>query len=211
MLDRVQIKSFIKIFVSVFLITAFVFLTTSIFRENVYYQVGVYLVLAIILGLTSVEALKNLLNFTFFLVVVLIIFHFIFFIVKTLLWGKDSAIEYYSLNGYSIVLRLFVIPNIFAFINIIVSNFSLIDVVLLNRNSVFLKSIYILFVSGIEVMERLRIYFEYHPSNSYGRGVKKILHYLAVPLALFFGIYRGFEKKYDTLNYRDSVLRGEND
>ncbi len=104
------------------------------------------------------------------------------------------------------MIRIFIIPNIFAFTDIITSKISFIDIVLLSNNNKKTKTVYVLLLSGIEVMERLRIYFEYHPLNYSDKGLQKAQHYLAVPLALFFGIYRGFEKKIEVLQEREELF-----
>jgi len=120
--------------------------------------------------------------------------------------GREFAIEFYLERWKSIVLRIFIIPNLFAFINIIFSKIGFIDIILLTGNSHLSKIFYILMVSGTEVMERLKIHYEYHPLNRTNRGLQKIYHYLAVPLTLFFGIYRGFETKYKILLEIERVL-----
>jgi len=122
--------------------------------------------------------------------------------------GFDFAWNFYLDRGVSIIIRIFIIPNLFAFVNILISKISFIEVMLVAGNSHQSKILYILMISGIEVMERLKIYYEYHPLNWESKGLGKIMHYLAVPLTLFFGIYRGFEKKISTLEERNDLLIG---
>lgn len=157
--------------------------------------------------LTNRDRLKNLIGLVKFLTIMIVLLHTIFFTIKGLTRNWDYAVTFYRNRWLSIVIRIFIIPNIFAFVDILTSNISFVDLILITKNNSKTKIIYILLISGIEVMERLRIHFEYHPLNFKETLFGKISHYLAVPLTLFFGIYRSFEKKYNTLIERDKILK----
>lgn len=205
-MNSLIIKARLKmILISVF-IFVFIFATTKIFRANIIYQVVLFLCFFIYYLITNRERLITFLNFTKFLFIVIVLLHGVFFLYKLLSMGSEFAISFYRDRGASIFIRIFIIPNIFAFVNILISKVSFIDIILLSGNNKKSKTVYILMVSGIEVMERLKIYYEYHPLNMTNRGLQKIFHYLAVPLTLFFGIYRGFEHRYKTLIERERIL-----
>lgn len=205
-MNSLIIKARLKLLLISVFIFIFIFATTKIFRANILYQVILFLCFFIYYLLTNRERLITFLNFTKFLFIVIILLHGIFFLYKLLSMGSEFAISFYRERGESIFIRIFIIPNIFAFVNILISKVSFIDIILLSGNNKKSKTVYILMVSGIEVMERLKIYYEYHPLNMTNRGFQKIFHYLAVPLTLFFGIYRGFEHRYKTLLEREKIL-----
>lgn len=184
----------------------FIFATTKVFKSNVLYQIVLFLFFTTYFLLTNREKLITFLNFTKFLLIVIILLHTLFFLYKSLSMGYQFAISFYIDRGETIFIRIFIIPNIFAFVNILISKISFIDIILISGNNKKSKTVYILMVSGIEVMERLKIYYEYHPLNMTNKGLQKIFHYLAVPLTLFFGIYRGFEQRYKTLIEREKIL-----
>lgn len=177
-------------------------------NTNLIYQLTLFLFFNIYYLITDKKQLKVLLNFAKFLFIIIVIIHSIYFLFKSLSMGLDYAKTFYTERGSSIIIRIFIIPNIFAFVNIMISKISFIDLIIMTKNSIQGKTIYILMISGIEVMERLRIYYEYHPLNSKHRGKEKIIHYLAIPLTLFFGINKGFEKKYNSLIEREEILKG---
>ena len=205
-MNSLIIKARLKLLLISVFIFIFIFATTKIFRANILYQLILFLCFFIYYLLTNRERLITFLNFTKFLFIVIILLHGVFFLYKFLSMGSEFAISFYKKRGESIFIRIFIIPNIFAFVNILISKISFIDIILLSGNNKKSKIVYILMISGIEVMERLKIYYEYHPLNMTNRGFQKILHYLAVPLTLFFGIYRGFEHKYKTLLEREKIL-----
>lgn len=153
------------------------------------------------------DKLKNLIGLVKFLLFIILLIHTIIFLFKGFTNGWDDVLNHYRENWISIAIRIFMLPNLFAFIDIISSNISFVDLILITKNNTKTKIVYILLVSGIEVMERLRIHFEYHPLNFKETLLGRISHYLAVPLTLFFGIYRSFEKKYNTLIERDNIMK----
>lgn len=205
-MNSLIIKARLKLVLISTLIFAFIFATTKIFRENIIYQVVIFTLFIIYFFFTNRESLLTLLNFTKFLFIVIILLHGIFFLYKLLSMSYEYAISFYREKGLSILIRIFIIPNLFAFVNILISKISFIDIILIWGNNKKSKTVYILMISGIEVMERIKIYYEYHPLNMTNRGFQKIFHYLSVPLTLFFGIYRGFEYKYKTLVERENIL-----
>lgn len=200
-------KARVKFTLGALLVVAFVAITTFYLRTNLFYQIGVYLIVAIYFIFNNREMLKTFLNFTKFLLIVIVALHILIFIFKTISQGFEYSSNFYIERWELIVIRIFIIPNLFAFINILISKTDFIDIMLITNNNKISKVIYILLISGIEVMERLRIYYEYHPSNNTNKGIERITHYLAVPLTLFFGIYRGFENKYEILNLREEYFK----
>ncbi|MGL1892374.1 MAG: hypothetical protein OCD02_12165 [Spirochaetaceae bacterium] len=205
-MNSLFLKARVKFTILILLIIAFIYLTTNTFSKNITYQIIVYLTVVIYYASTNRDNLKSFIGFTKFLAIVILILHIIFFLVKGIGRGWDFAIDYYTGMWRLIFIRVFIIPNIFAFFNILISKVSIIDIMLLSKNSKKTKVIYILFVAGIEVMERLRIHYEHHPENSSKKWLDMVSHYLAVPLSLFFGIYRGFEHKHKLLLEREHIL-----
>ncbi|QEN05046.1 hypothetical protein EW093_10105 [Thiospirochaeta perfilievii] len=205
-MNSLIVKARFKFILYTLQIFVFVITSTTVFRESIPYQLTIFLIFTTYFFLSNRERLLTFLNFTKFLLIAIVLLHTIFFTYKYLVMGREFALEFYIERWKSIVLRIFIIPNLFAFINIIFSKIGFIDIILLTGNSPLSKIFYILMVSGTEVMERLKIHYEYHPLNRTNRGLQKIYHYLAVPLTLFFGIYRGFETKYKILLERERVL-----
>lgn len=206
-MNSLIVKARVKlVFITIFIV-GFIYLTTKLMNRNIPYQISLFSFFIIYYLITDRKQLKVLLNFAKFLLIIIIIIHTIFFVFKTLSMGLDFAKSFYIERGKSIIIRVFIIPNIFAFVNILISKISFIDLILITKSNIKGKTVYILMISGIEVMERLRIYYEYHPLNSEHRGKEKIIHYLAIPLTLFFGINRGFEKKYNSLIQREEILK----
>lgn len=201
-------KARIKLLLITSIIFIFVFTITNTFKENIVFQFTLFILFTIYFVITNRDKLIIFLNFTKFLCLIILLLHSIFFLYKGFSMGWDFALSFYTQRGESILIRIFIIPNIFAFVNILIFKISFIDIILLSKNNKTSKTVYILMISGIEVMERLRVYYEYHPTNMSNRGIKKVFHYLAVPLTLFFGIYRGFESKYKLLLERDELLKG---
>lgn len=208
-MNSLIIKARFKLLFIFLFIIGFIFITTKLFNGNILYQVTLFSSFVTYYIIADREQLKVLLNFAKFLFIIIILIHTIFFIYKTISMGYEFAKSFYQERALSILIRIFIIPNIFAFVNILISKVSFVDLLLISKNSMKGKIVYILMISGIEVMERLRIYYEYHPLNMKSRGKEKIIHYLAIPLTLFFGIYRGFENKYKTLMERDIILKDE--
>lgn len=200
-------KSRLKLSFTIFISILIIYLITNQFRGNILFQAGLYTIFLTYYLLTNREQFKNLLGFTKFLLIIILVLHTIFFGFKSLSMGLNYATNFYLTRWESIIIRIFIIPNIFAYINLIVSKFSFLDLILMSNNNNFGRILYILMISGIEVADRIKIHYEYHPFNMNNRKRDKIIHYLAVPLTLFFGIYRGFETKYKTLQDRDRVLR----
>lgn len=208
-LNSLIVKARIKLVLITIFITGFIYITTNLLNTNLPYQISLFSIFTVYYIIMDREQLKIYLNFTRFLFLVIVLIHSIFFLFKTLSMGFEFAQSFYIERGSSIIIRVFIIPNIFAFVNIVIGKLSFIDLLLISKNSLNGKTVYILMISGIEVMERLRIYYEYHPLNMKNRGREKIIHYLAIPLTLFFGISRGFESKYKTLIEREEILRSE--
>lgn len=206
-MNSLILKARIKLILITIFIISFIYLTTKLMNTNLLYQLTLFLFFNIYYLITDRKQLKVLLNFAKFLFIIIVIIHSIYFLFKSLSMGFDYAKKFYIERGSSIIIRIFIIPNIFAFVNIMISKISFIDLIIMTKNSIQGKTIYILMISGIEVMERLRIYYEYHPLNSKHRGKEKIIHYLAIPLTLFFGISKGFEKKYNSLIEREEILK----
>lgn len=207
-MNKIKIASLFKVISILLLIITFIFLTTRLFKVNIIYQATVFLLAAISYFFTNREKLKNLIDLFKFIIFMIIIIHLILFLSKVLKNGFEYTLDFYKDRWNIILIRIFVIPNIFAFTDILTSRISFIDIIILSRNSRFVRALYIILISGIEVMERLRVYFEYHPLN-YEKGIKNIYHYLAVPLALFFGINKKFESKLESLQERDEVFKKE--
>lgn len=205
-MNKLKFKSLIKVTFITLLIITFIALTTRVFKTNIIYQLSVLITAIIYYFIINREKLKNLLDLFKFIVIMIFIIHTIFFIFKIIFKDLDYAINFYTTRWENILIRAFVIPNIFAFIDILTSRISFVDIVVLSNNNPKVRAVYIILISGIEVMERLRIYFEYHPHN-YEKGIKNIYHYLAVPLALFFGINKKFESKIKSLKERDEYIR----
>lgn len=206
-MNTLRIKARFKIISIIIFIITYITLTTKIFRSNLIYQGIMLLAFVLNYSLKNTDRLKNLLGLVKFLIFMIFLLHTVFFIFKGISRGWDYAVTFYKERWLSIVIRVFVIPNIFAFVDILTSNISFVDLILITKNNTKTKIVYILLVSGIEVMERLRIHFEYHPLNFKETLFGKISHYLAVPLTLFFGIQRSFEKKYNTLMERDKIIK----
>lgn len=206
-MSRVRVQARIKLTLIFISICTYITLTTNIFSKNLIYQISALSIFIIYFILQDRDGLKNLLGIIKFLIVMILLLHSIFFLVKIIMSGRDYALNFYKERWPMIVIRIFVIPNIFAFVNIVTSRISFIDIILITKNSSKTKAIYILLISGIEVMERLRIHFEYHPLNQETKGLKQLIHYLAIPLTLFFGIYRGFENKYNTMIERENLIK----
>jgi len=202
------VKARVKLLFITLIIIGYTLLTTKVMNRNLIYQISLFSLFIIYYLIKDRVQLKILLNFAKFLFIIIIFLHSIFFAYKSLTMGIDFAKTFYTERAVSILIRVFIIPNIFAFVNILISNISFIDLILLTKNSLKGKTVYILMISGIEVMERLRIHYEYHPLNLKRRGKEKIIHYLAIPLTLFFGINRGFEKKYKILLEREEIFKG---
>lgn len=200
-----------KLFTFTLLTLTLVYLITSLFRNYLILEMGFFLLVCLYFLLTDREKLFTLLNFFKFLVIIVLIFHLIFFIFKGITMGWDYSITYYIERWEYVVIQMFIIPNIFGLMNILISRFDFIDIILITNNKNYARIFYILMISGIEVMRRLRIHYEYHPLNYQTKFKEKVVHYLAIPLTLFFGIHRGFESKYNTLLERDKVLRGKDD
>lgn len=208
-MSNLIIKARIKLVIISILISGFIFLSTGLLRGNIIYQASLFSLFILYYLIRNREGLSTFLNFAKFLAIMIILLHSLFFIYKWISMGFDFTRDFYLDRGTSILIRIFIIPNIFAFVNILISKVSFIEIMLIAGNSKQSKILYILMISGIEVMERLRIHYEYHPLNWENRGLEKIIHYLAVPLTLFFGIYRGFEKKLNSLEERNNILRGK--
>ena len=205
-MNKLRLRAWVKTSIIVIILTLFIQITTNWFSQNITYQISIFTLLTIYYLITDRSRVQTLLSITKFLAFMIILIHSIFFIIKWITIGLDSAIIYYKIHWISLVVRIFIIPNIFAFFDIISSRISFIDITLLSKNSKKTKIVYILLISAIEVMERLRVYFEYHPLNHSSKAMDKIVHYLAVPLTLFFGIYRGFEKKLEIIENREDIL-----
>lgn len=205
-MNKLKVKSFFKVISIFLLIITFISLTTRVFKVNVIYQGIVFLSAALYYFFTNREKLKNLIDLFKFIIFMIIIIHLILFFSKVIKNDLNYALEFYKNRWDIIVIRIFVIPNIFAFSDILTSRISFIDIIIISKNNKFVRALYIILISGIEVMERLRIYFEYHPLNN-EKGIKKMYHFLAVPLALFFGINKKFESKLESLNERDEVFK----
>lgn len=205
-MNSLIIKARVKLIAVLFLIFTFIYITTNLFRANIIYQAALFLAFILYYMIFNRESLFTFLGFAKFLAIMIILLHSLFFIYKWLTMGFDFTKSFYIQRGESIIIRIFIIPNIFAFVNILLARISFIDIMLIAGNTTQGKTLYILMISGIEVMERLKIYYEYHPLYLENRGVGKFIHYLAVPLTLFFGIYRGFEQKLKTLDERNRIL-----
>ncbi len=201
-------KARIKFIITLIFIFTFIYLTASMLRGSIVYQISVFSLFLIYYITQNREQLYLFLNFTKFLFIVIVLLHTIFYLYKGLSNSWNFANQFYQQRWESILLRVFIIPNIFAFVNIMLSKINLIDLILVCKNNRQSKILYILMISGIEVMERLRIYYEFHPDNLTNKGLGKILHYLAVPLSLFFGIYRNFDNKYELLIDRENKIKG---
>lgn len=205
-MNKFKFQSLIKVVFIILLIITFITLTTRIFKTSIIYQISILTAAIIYYFITNREKLKNLLDLFKFIVIMIFIIHTLFFIFKVIFKDLDYAINFYITRWESILIRAFVIPNIFAFVDILTLRISFVDIVVLSNSNPKIRAVYIILISGIEVMERLRIYFEYHPHN-YEKGIKNIYHYLAVPLALFFGISKKFESKIESLRERDEYFK----
>ncbi|OQY36927.1 MAG: hypothetical protein B6229_09180 [Spirochaetaceae bacterium 4572_7] len=205
-MNKLRLKAWIKIVIIISISLFFIQVTTNWFSQNIIYQISIFTLFIFYYLIIDRSRLKTLLDIAKFLTFMIILLHSIFFIIKWVTINLDDTISYYKIHWISLVVRIFIIPNIFAFFDIITSRISFIDITLLSKNSKKAKIVYILLISAIEVMERLRIYFEYHPLNHSHKTMDKIVHYLAVPLTLFFGIYRGFEKKIEIIENREDIL-----
>lgn len=206
-----RVKSLIKLLAIFISVTTYITLTTNIFSKNIIYQASALLIFIVYYSIRNRDGLKNLLGLVKFIFLMIVLLHSIFFAVKYFTKGLNYTVNFYKNRWLMIVIRIFVIPNIFAFVDILTSRISFIDIILISNNSRKAKAIYVLFISGIEIMERLRIHFEYHPLNQSDKKLKKVVHYLAVPLTLFFSIYRNFERKYNVMLTRENILRSSND
>ncbi len=205
-MNNLFFKARLKLTLITLFIIGFITITTKILNDSILYQVILFSFFFIYYLITNRDDLKTFVEFTIFLVTVIILLHILFFIVKVFFYSWKDAKDFYLLRWKSITLRFFIIPNIFAFVNILIGKINFIDIVLLSKNSEKTKIVYVLLIAGLHVMERLRIHYEYHPLNSKTKGIKGILHYLAVPLTLFFGITKGFEERYNLLLVRQSIL-----
>lgn len=202
-----RLKALLKVIGIFILIISYITITTNFLKTNLIYQVTTLMVLSLYYIIFNRNGLKNLFSFFWFLCVMITLLHLILFIYKTVSNDLNYSLAFYKERWLSIAIRVFIFPNIFAFVDILTSKISFIDIILISKKNRTAKAIYILLISGIEVMERLRVHFEYHPLNMYSKGFRKIPHYLAVPLTLFFGIYRGFEKKYNIMLQREKILK----
>lgn len=200
------IKIRFKLTLLTLLTISLIYLVSSFFKENLIAEVVIFILLSIYFLKVDRERLFTLLTFFYFLARIIILLHAVYFIFRGFTMGWDYSINFYNQQWKLIIIRIFLIPNLMGIINILISRFDFIDIILITNSKNYSRIFYILMISGIEVMRRLKIHYEYHPLNYQSRFRDKVIHYLAIPLTLFFGIYRGFESRYLLLLQRDEVL-----
>lgn len=217
---KLQYSSIFKIVIILSLITLSFYLITYHFRKSLLFQILFYLSTLLIYLFTNREKLLTSLSFYRFMVILILAFEILFlpFIVFSL--SKDdfsisvNSIQhiksYYHTNWERIVRSTLLLPNIFAFMDLLLYRLSIVDIIIATKGNSLAKGVYLVLISGIEVMERLRIYFKYHPLNR-ETSIKNFYHYIAVPLALFFGIMRKFEYKINTLYEREQLIGEKNE